>query len=210
VTPASQEACAVHFSTMTRALASVLAFIMASCAHMVPPAPLPPQPPQEANPIIIINGRTERLAPRVVQTASPKRRAPVSTAMPDVVAIGWSLRDTLVWDGRAAASGQAVRRVPRRQGVSKSVESNGDARDRSRRGLHYFAAMLCGNWDRGNRVRFPDRSCRWNPDDAGTGRCRAHARTPAVTSGAGARATSVRAGCRGGSALAVVPPRIRR
>jgi hypothetical protein len=99
---------------MSRAVIAVLAFVVASCAHVVPPAPLPPQPPEEANPIIIINGRPERSAPRVVQTPLPKKRAPAPSATPDVVAIGWSLRDTLVWDLRSAtASGRASHRMSR-------------------------------------------------------------------------------------------------
>jgi len=200
----------MHFSTMTRALASILAFVVASCAHMVPPAPLPPQPPQEANPIIIINGRAERSAPRIVQTASPKKRAPVSTATPDVVAIGWSLRDTLVWDGRTAAPRQAVRRIPRRQGVPESREPKSATFNSAGRGAHYFAAMLCGDWDRGDRVGFPARSCRWNPDDVRAGRCGRNVGTTALPSRGGSRAAAVRTGCRGGGSLAVVPPRVRR
>jgi hypothetical protein len=139
---------------MIRASLLAPAFALAACAHLPTPTPLPPQDPQESQPIIIL-----MRDPRPAATPKPRKTAaPKIVPTPDVVAIGWSLRDTLVWDGRSV-TGKTVRRVPRRQTVSENDEPQGQARNRARSRVFYSAAMQCGNRNRGYRVGFSARRC---------------------------------------------------
>ncbi len=154
---------------MNRAIVTPFAYMLASCGHVA--TPLPPQPPQETSPIFIINvaqsvahTRASKLKPATKPSVAP-------SATPDVVAIAWSLRDTIVWDGRSSAQ-KTVHRVPRRQGVLQSGEPKNKTLDRARRGVVYSAPLQCGYGYSRHGVGFPGRNSRWNADDARPGRCR--------------------------------------
>jgi hypothetical protein len=187
---------------MNRTLYAALACVLASCGHVA--TPLPPQLPQEARPIFIINAAEPAANTRASKPKPAMKTTSVPAPTPDVVAIAWALRDTIVWDGRSTAR-EAVRRVPRRQGVPQSGEPQNKALNRARRGAAYFTPLQCGYGHSGHRVGFSGRNCRWNADDVRAGRCGRDAIPVASTAGSRMRSAAIRAGCRSGSPIAVVP-----
>lgn len=189
---------------MSRAIAVALAFVLAGCAHLPTPTPLPPQDPEDAKPVIIFVRDPRPIAtPRVA-----KKPTPIPSPTPDVVAIGWALRDTLVWDGRSA-SGKAVRRTPRRNTISERREPEETTFGRPGRRATDTASVQCGYRHGRNGVGFSARACRRYGHDARSGRCRRNVGPFAVTTTSGPRGAAVRAGCRRGSPLTVISFKLR-